>query len=311
MSSSTDERSPFIRFCDAFLREENIKWMLGLGVLVLLGSSLRLVTTHWSDYTPVWKYLILLAYSAVVYGAGEFSYFRLGLRRTGTVLMALTVLLVPITFLALHWIRPEEGLSLGTFGRHAGLAALMGVNLVLSGIAAHRIFSHFLRGSQFTFLASYLTLCVAGAVVPGLPEAWSPVVALALWAVFTAGTVKVNRHVFWLTEEHRLPRICGFFPIALLGGQFLAVFAIGLAPQIPLQWFGLACVLVALPVLLTADAVARVFQQRTGDLVRPLPWSIIGPLVLGTGLCCAGFVLAATGWPRPYAMVPTAAPCTT
>ncbi len=56
----------------------------------------------------------------------------------------------------------------------------------------------------------------------------------------------------------------------------------------------------AIPVLLTADAVAWVFQKRTGDLVRPLPWPIIGPLGLGLALCAAGIVLAATSVLPPY-----------
>jgi hypothetical protein len=83
---------------DAFFQEDNIKWLLGLGVCILLGSSLRLVTLHWQENTPVWKYLILLAYTGGVFALGEFGYHRLGLRKTGTVLTSLTVLLIPISF---------------------------------------------------------------------------------------------------------------------------------------------------------------------------------------------------------------------
>src|SRR5579871_3714506 len=86
MSNSTQQRSLFVRWLDAFLQEENIKWVLGLGVCILLASSLRLVTLHWVEYTPVWKYLILLGYTASVFGLSELSYHRLGLRKTGTVL---------------------------------------------------------------------------------------------------------------------------------------------------------------------------------------------------------------------------------
>lgn len=306
MSSPVEQRSPFVRFVDAFLQEENIKWVLGLGVCILLGSSLRLVTSHWQEYTPVWKYVILLGYTVAVFALGELSYHRLGLRKTGTVLMALTVLLIPLSFLALHWVRPAADFRTFDWLHQAGLTALLAANLVWSAAAAQRIFRHFLRRTQPTFLVSYLTLCVAGAVVPGLPTAWAPILALALWAVFAAGTAKVNRHVFWLTEEHRLPRICGFFPIALLGAQFAAVFALGLASHLTPPWMGLLCVLVALPVLLTADAVARVFEQRTGGLVRPIPWSISGPLTAGIVLCAAGLVLALTGWPGSPVVVPAA-----
>ena len=67
--------------------------------------------------------------------------------------------------------------------------------------------------------------------------------------------------------------------------------------------------LVALPILATADAVARVFQQRTGDLVRPLPWAIMLPMVVGLVACAAGVSLSAMSLVppnRPYALVATA-----
>lgn len=306
MSSPLEERrSPFLRLMDAFLQEENIKWVLGLGVCILLGSSLRLVTLHWVEYTPVWKYLILVGYSVAVFALGEFSYLRLGLRKTGTVLKALTVLLIPISFLALHWVQPRSDDSVIPTLQQAGMTTLLGVNLLWSAFAAWRIFGHFLRRPQPTFFACYLILCVAGAVVPGLPASWSLAVGLLLWAVFAVGTIKVNRHVFWLTEEHQLPRVFGFFPILVLGAQFTAVFLLGLANQITPAWMGLLCTLVALPVLMTADTVARVFEQRHGGLVRPIPWSISGPLALGTMLSTAGVVLALTCFPASPAIVPT------
>ena len=300
------QRSTLLRLLDAFFQEENIKWVLGLGVCILLGSSLRLVTLHWQEYTPVWKYLILLAYTGGVFALGEFGYHRMGLRKTGTVLMSLTVLLIPISFLALHWIQADAETSwtegLPQFG-------FLGVNLIWSTYAANHIFRHFLRKSQPTFLVSYLILCLAGAIVPGLPVAWKPMLALALWAVFAAGTVKVNRHVFWLTEEHRLTRIFGFFPIALLGSLFAVVFQLGIAAEISTPWMGLICTLVSLPVLLTADTVARVFEQRTGGIVRPIPWSISGPLAVGVLMTAAGVLLAMTGLavspPNPI-VIPTA-----
>ncbi len=306
MSTNSDKRSPIIRFLDGFLQDRNIKWMLGIGMLILFGSSLMLVIAEWQNYTPIWKYLILLGYTAVIFVGGEVSYWRLKLHRTGTVLQALTVLLLPITFLALHWVQRDDWFSLASLARHSGLTVLFATNLVFASVVARRIFNHFLRGSQSTFVVSYLLLCIAGALAPGLPAVWSPWTALVFWAVFTVGTIKVNRHVFWLAEEHRLPRIFGFFPITLLGTQFLTLFAFNFLPHIELQWMGLASVLVSIPVLMTADAVTHVYQKRTGDLIRPWPWSILLPFLVGLGLCAAGVCLAATNFPRPYALVPTA-----
>jgi len=297
-------RSLLVRFCDSFLQERNIKWMLAAGMVILLGSSLLLVSVRWDQYTPIWKYLIFLAYSVAIFGAGEMSQHRLALRRTATMLQALTVLLIPISFLVLRW--HLQNASLVEQGAHL---LLFGVNLAFSVFAAGRVFHYFLRGHQPTFLASFLMLSLAGTYVPGLPAEWAPGVALALWAVFAVGSVKVNRHVFWLIEEQRAPRIFGFFPIMLLGAQFLMLFVLHAPAEMSLAWLGLGSALVAVPVLLTADAVARVFQQRTGDLVRPWPWAIIGPLTLGLVLCWAGVCLAGASVvppSKPYALVLTA-----
>lgn len=307
MNPNPAPSSPLVRFLDSFLHEQNIKWMLGVGMLILLGSSLRLVSMHWDDYTPLWKYGILLLYTGAIYAGSRITYHQMKLHRTGTVLMALTVLLLPLTFFALHWIRPSGSIEVSG-AQQAGLLVLLGANLVFTGWATHDIFVHFLRKPQFTFHIAYLTLCLAGAVVPGLPEQWSAgIVALLLWAVFAIGAAKVNRHVFWLMEEERRPRILGFFPMALLGAQFLGVFAVNLGAHLEMQWWGLGCVLVALPVMLASDTLARVFQQRTGNLVQQLPQSILFPLLTGLILCVSGICLAATGLPNPYALVPTAA----
>ena len=326
---STDQnpvsRPVILRFCDGFLQDRNIKWMLMAGMLILLCSSLLLVSAHWDTCTPVWKYGIFMTYMAAIFGVGQWTRNRLVLPRTATVLQMLTVLLVPISFVVLHWVvrNPAVGqisttaevngrigiLPHGLAGHELHLI-LGTLNLAFALAAARTIFHHFLRSHQPTFLVSYLLLALAGAVVPGLPEAWAPVLLLALWAIFAVGSVKVNRHVFWLTEEQRAPRIFGFFPIILLGTQFLMLFALYAPANITLDWLGLGAVLVAIPVLCAADAVAWVFQQRTGDLVRPLPWVIIGPMALGIMLCAAGVIVAGTGIlppQRPHALVAASA----
>ncbi len=308
MTTSQKSESPLVRFFDSFLQEKNIKWILATGLLILLGSSLMMVTKGWTDFDPTAKFLVIMGYTAALFVAGQWSYHHLALRRTGTVLMALTVSMIPASFVAWHWLWS----SMESTGLRGLACCLLALNTVFVAFAAQRIFAHFLRGNQTTFVVSFLLLSLAGAVAPSLVDAepiWSWIGALGLWSVFSIGVIKVNRHVFWLTEEHRQPRIFGFFPIALLGGQFLFVFAANFAMHIPADWFGLACVLVAVPVLLTADSVARVFQERTGDIVRPIPWPIMMPLCVGLLLSASGVGLAASGLASgiPYALVPTAA----
>lgn len=307
MSTSSEQRSPIVRFFETFFQEQNIKWMLGVGMMILLGSSLMLVTSHWEDYTPLWKSVILLGYTMGLHVAGQVSFHSLTLRKTGTVLMVMTVLLIPLGFHALRW-NFADG-----FGQQAASLLLLVANGVFATLASRRIFKHFLRSSQPTFLVSYGVLSVAAALLPAVPLWLAPWAALLLWSVSAVGAVKVNRHVFWLTEEYRLPCICGFFPILLLGGQFLTLFATGVVNATPLydaiavEWIGFGMVLTAVPVLLTADALAKVFLQIHGKLTRPLPWGIILPILAGMALMAGGVCVSAIGFPNAVALVPASA----
>lgn len=307
MSQDVKRRSPAEWFLESFFQERNIKWMLALGVMIVFGSSLMLVTKQWDHWAPFWKALTVIGYSAAVFGAGELSYHRLGLRNTGTVMRTLTLLLLPVSFLAIHRLGLVEAqdASVGWLVRTEQLGLLV-LDAVLTAYASRRIFSQFLRGPQPTLVASYVALAVAGGLLSPMSATASPFVALILWSVFAIGTVKSARQVFWLAEEHKLPRVCGFLPVVVLGIQFLTLFALNCAGQIALPWIGLGCVLTAVPVLFTTDAIAKVFLQRTGDLVRPLPWSIVLPLFVGLVLCFVGVGMSAIGFPFSMALTPAA-----
>jgi hypothetical protein len=307
MSGEVKRRSAAEWFLESFFQERNIKWMLALGVMIVFGSSLMLVTKQWDHWSPLWKALTVIGYSAAVFGSGELCYHRLGLRNTGTVMRTLTLLLLPLSFLAIHRIGLAEaqGESAGWLVRSEQLG-LLALDAVLTAFASRQIFSQFLRGPQPTLVASYVALAVAGGVLSPMSTTVAPVVALMLWAVFAVGTVKTARQVFWLAEEHRLPRVCGFLPIIVLGAQFLTLFVLTCAGEIALPWLGLGCVLTAVPVLFTTDAIAKVFQQRTGNMVRPLPWSIVLPLFVGLVLCFVGVGMSAIGFPTSLALTPAA-----
>lgn len=301
-AARSDTKSDEPGFYDNFLQDRNIKWILASGAAILLGSSLMLVSSQWSGYSALLKETIILAYTYGIFAAGKYGYERVGLRRTGTMLFALALLLAPAACAALPWVWDAESWNVG-----------FGLLLAACGALSWRIgsqsFRHFLLAPQPTLTASYVLLALAGGILPLSPSAHAPWMAGVLWLVFAVGACKGNRRVFWLLEKHRRPRILGFFPLALLGAQFLSVFAMVYAERTSLAWCGFGCVLTAVPFLLAADALAAVFQQRTGDLVRPLPTSILTPLLCGLLLAVAGVVLAGTeiAGGRPLALVPSAA----
>lgn len=299
--------APAPRFSDGFLQERNIKWILGIGTILTLGSSLMLVSSQWSGFSAIFKELVILAYTALVFGAGRYAYERLALRRTGTVLLTLSLMLAPIACAAIPFVWEDDSWNFS-------YVALLIAAAALTTRVGSRVFQHFLRAKQPALTVSYVILALAAAVVPLASEGFapylrSPFTALALWCVFAVGTVKVNRTVFHLLEEQRRPRIFGFFPMLLLALQYFALFGVCFAAHTPLPWIGFGAVLTAIPLLLAADVVADVFKQRTGNLVRPLPWSIMAPLIAGLSACATGVILAALPMLEmkpPFALVPTA-----
>ena len=296
------------RFLDAFLQESNIKWMLVIGAAICAASSLMFVTRHWSDMSVPLKYAIVLTYTAATYGIAEFSNKRLHLIATSQVLKMLTLLLMPLGFLSMSWFIADES-AIGITN-----LSLMLLMLIPAGglmvYAGDRIFKHWLQGRQTTFVAAYMMLCLAGAM-PIIQTTWLAVLFVCgFWSVMTLGVLKVNRHLFWLAEENKWPRVFGFFPIAILSTQFVVLYATKTFQAIPFHWMGLGIVMLAATILLTTRTIASVFKQRTGDLVRPLPLALIVPLFTGLLLVATGVLLSFHGFQfvgqSTLAVVPTA-----
>lgn len=296
------------RFLNSFFQEKNIRWLLLMGAAIILGSSLMLVTRAWPHWSPTLRAFTILAYTASLFGAGHFCRVRLQLNLTYKVLYGLTVLLIPIGFLSLSWLSSGTAVQQGVF-RSALIAPFL-IGTAFLWVAAKTIFDHVLRTRQTTFLISYCLLCMAGA----LPELTSPATAfvflMAAWIVMTAGVLKVNRHVFGLTLQHQMPRVFGFLPIALLGTLFIVLIGVLAVPALPIHWMGFGCVMLAGTILVTAKSLMDVFRQSTGDLLRPFPWSISAPLIVGLCLTVIGVGLSFAGFSyvsaSTFAVVPTA-----
>lgn len=78
--------------------------MLGIGVLILLGSSLSFVRSHWDNMQQTFRYLVVLGYTGIIHLCGQAAYHKLNLRKTGTALMVVTLQLIPLVFFSLHWV---------------------------------------------------------------------------------------------------------------------------------------------------------------------------------------------------------------
>ncbi|MEZ6042308.1 MAG: hypothetical protein R3C20_17530 [Planctomycetaceae bacterium] len=305
-------------FIENFFQEKNIRWMLGIGAAIVFSCSLMLVTRQWQEWSVAEKFLTVLGYTGVLFVSAEVGRKRLGLKLTTSVLHSLCILLMPVCFLALSW------LSAGEAAQSLSMLQAVGLMIpasIMAWLIGTRVFDQLLNGRQMTFVVSYFLLCLFGALPHArivaehlsLSDAGAGVLAtvatLVFWVTMSAGVLKVNRHIFWLTEEHRKPRIFGFAPIALLGIQFVLLVCTKTLGTQPIQWFGLALVLLAATVFQTARTIAAVFRQRTGGLMSPMPASIIVPIYLGLALTAAGVCLSFHSFhfsgPTTFAVVPT------
>ncbi len=90
-----------------FLAEREIHWAEMIGVLVggfiMVGSSVALVVNLWQtlEHTPYMKFLIFVAYTSLVFAAGLYAFHRWKLRSTGSGLLTIGILSVPLNFLAM------------------------------------------------------------------------------------------------------------------------------------------------------------------------------------------------------------------
>ena len=159
MQSESESPGFLERFFNSFFQEKNIKWMLIVGAAIVFGSSLMLVTKAWPDWSFSLKYLTIIGYTGILFGVSELTRLRLKLHATYRVLQALTMLLLPVGFLSLTWLSPGTAMQ--------SVASLLSTVLLLSPAVAlmwwssTRIFDHWLRGRQPSFLFSFMALCLA------------------------------------------------------------------------------------------------------------------------------------------------------
>jgi hypothetical protein len=294
-------------FISGFWQENNIRWLLMLGAAIIFGSSLMLVTKEWSNWSSFLRCLIVLGYTSGFFAFGRFVSKRIGLTTTGRVLQALTLVLLPVVFLSIQW--SASMINMAGIAYSGSTLALLFPAIGLAWLAITRCLDDWLRERQATFAIAYVGLCIGCAFPAASGVVTAASYMLVAWLLMSAGAMKINRRIFRMIEEHRAPRILGFVPIVLLCSIFLLIFVTKCLHGIPVEWIGMACLGSAVTILATARTIADVFRQRTGGIVRPLPWNIVGPLLIGATLIAMGVAFSFYGFrdagTTTYAVVPT------
>lgn len=88
---------------NAFMEDKNIRWGELVSGLLIVGSAIGLVVSLWStlkNQIPYLPALLFLLATAAIHGAGLYTFKRWKLESTSRGLLLITVLLVPLNFLA-------------------------------------------------------------------------------------------------------------------------------------------------------------------------------------------------------------------
>lgn len=175
---------------NAFMEDKNIRWGELVSGLLIVGSAIGLVVSLWStlkNQIPYLPALLFLLATAAIHGAGLYTFKRWKLESTSRGLLLITVLLVPLNFLAgirlsdhrpatdplfilaisigfaaFGWMVSSASRILVSFGRFPLLGIVLGTSagqLIISRVAS----------SEPTFLqTNLLSILPAGCFIVGM-----------------------------------------------------------------------------------------------------------------------------------------------
>ncbi|MFW5779491.1 MAG: DUF2157 domain-containing protein [Coleofasciculus sp.] len=104
--------SPLSRIWQSWQEELSVRWLLFLGVFLVVVSSGVLAATQWQNFPPAGQYGVLWTYTIVFWGISLWAGKRSNLKLTSQTLQLIALLLVPVNFWAIDgfglWRHPWE-----------------------------------------------------------------------------------------------------------------------------------------------------------------------------------------------------------
>jgi hypothetical protein len=113
--------SPLSRMWQSLIDELSVRWLLFLGVFLVVVSSAVLAATQWQRFPAVGQYSVLWAYTLIFWFGSYWAGQQSSLQLTAQTLRLITLLLVPVNFWAMDsfglWHHPWEWLvvAIATF----------------------------------------------------------------------------------------------------------------------------------------------------------------------------------------------------
>ena len=288
-----------------FMAEKNIRWGELVGGLLIVCCSIALVISFWAKIAerPFLKFFVFNGVTAALFGLGLYSAHRWKLRTTSQAVLTISILLVPLNFLAIAAFSQVNPSSLVL--TVAGEATSVLLFAALS----------FLAGRMVTPQTPWLlvTGIIWPSVVQLLVRRWvdpatDPARLLGLGAAPLIGYAAVNGLALWrqrrLTAEQAPPvtetlRLWGTSTFAAFLPLGLLLFKTGRA-EAALHQLAVLVSGCGLPSLAVGLFLWRRLLDKHLSGLRTAALSIA---VAGAAVLVAGVVLA---WPSPMAMLPAA-----
>lgn len=267
----------------SLLAELSVFWLLLLGVFMVVVSSGVLAASQWQRFPATGQYGILWLYTLGFCGASVWAAGQGHLRLTSQALRLITLLLIPVNFVAM------DSFQLWNSGLGCLLVAIAALSLTFLG----NLLLTLGRQQQRWLWLNYLGLSYLqwGWAITGIP--------LAATYLGVIGTYALTFYRFKKrTEETELSSSTRYFPLSfngalvLYGLLILLIRAIFLA-QVPPPQLGLAIALVGALIVWQIDQIEKntateLFRNR---LASTLDWS-------GGGLICLGWLISV--WAVPW-----------
>lgn len=300
------KREALSRLFAAFMEEKNIRWGELVGGLLIVGCSVALVISFWSEIAAnaMLKFGLLGGVTAALFGVGLYTDRKWKIPTTSHGILVIASLLVPLNFLAIAAFTQGAAASDAvTLAGEAGSAVVFAVLLYLAGKAIA-------PGDAGVFAAGVLFPSLMQLVIRRFAASDTPLTSLYMLAA--APVVAYVLSTMWVVrrgsgesefqESHalRLLTFLGvvsaatFFPLALLAWRVPTVEEAlhRLSPLV--VWCGVPALVVG---LVFWRRMAR--REWTAVQTAGLAVGVLGAMIM------AGAAVAA--WPDPATLLPVAA----
>ncbi len=195
-----------------FLDELSIRWLLFLGIFLVVVSSGVLAASQWDNFPRFGQYSILLIYTWVFWGFGFWSNKQDNLKLTSQTLLAIATLLVPINFWSINqhldWIwrgdladakRLPQGLPLGQFGLGNNILEWITIAIAFSSLTGTIYLQFRPKNKHKYFLPCFLLLSYLHLV-------WQ-VDVIPMIAIYSGIVIVSLIHYYGLLTQEKYPTI--------------------------------------------------------------------------------------------------------